>query len=328
MNLRTLLVLLIHSVMGELDRRVITSLKYSMYRVKTTIVNGEPATNDKVPYIVSIKEPQGMVTAQDVFWTNLCGGSIIGEQKVLTAAHCFEGSNYYYANNPHVLGVFAGTTKTSITHSGVTETREDLQVRRIKYVVLHRKFHFPSNDIALVFVNVPWNYTDSVNFIVPAKRDLENYYQCVASGYGRIGYGYGQPESDVLLVARIRPMSKWQCSTLWQMNMNTFVCTSSEVSDVARGDSGGPLACFDTGDPEEPPGKELLVGVVSGKNFDQTTLFTRVSAYHDWIERGGNLGCRLTPTVFTIIWIILIYLLFLLYSQLIAKRQWRISLKC
>ncbi|KAL0868700.1 hypothetical protein ABMA27_008144 [Loxostege sticticalis] len=293
MNILTLLILLIHSVMGEPDRRVITSLKYSKYRVKPTIVNGEPTTNVRVPYIVSIKEPLAMVTAQYVFWTNLCGGSIIGEQKVLTAAHCFEWSNYYYAKNPHVLRVFAGTINSSIIHSGATETRERLQVRRIQFVVLHRKFHFPSNDIALVFVNVPWKYTDSVNFIVPAKMDLGINASCVASGYGKVGHGRFYPDSEVLLIAPIRLMSKSQCSMLWEMNMNSFVCTSSEVTDVAKGDSGGPLACSHTRDLEEPPGKELLMGVVCGKNFDKTTIFTRVSAYHDWIERRrGNLGCR------------------------------------
>ncbi|XP_028156826.1 chymotrypsinogen B-like [Ostrinia furnacalis] len=301
MNVLLLLIFLIHTTKCNMENRVITSLKYSIYRVKPVVVNGEPATNDRVPYLVSIKQPSGRI-GTDIFWTNMCGGSIVGEQKVLTAAHCFEGNSFYYVYNAHQLRVVAGSQNSNLQHSGATDTTPDLQVRKITKAILNRGFHFPTHDIAIVFVDVPWNFTDTVNFIIPAKKTTDYPYTCISAGYGRIGHDTWSLESDVLLIASIRVLSRWRCSTLWQMNMNTFVCSDSAITDVARGDSGGPLACYDTMDPEEVPGKDLLVGIVSGKNFDKTTLFTRVSEYRDWID--SNFAYRLSSTfsiLFTII---------------------------
>lgn len=68
--------------------------------------------------------------------------------------------------------------------------------------------------------------------------------------------------------------------------MDSFICTNSQGTDVGGGDSGGPLTCYGTLDPKEKRGKDLLVGIVSGKNYDKTTLFTRVSAYKDWMNDG------------------------------------------
>lgn len=46
---------IVNQVICDADRRIITTLKYSKFYVKPTIVNGEEATVGQVPYIVSIK---------------------------------------------------------------------------------------------------------------------------------------------------------------------------------------------------------------------------------------------------------------------------------
>jgi trypsin len=306
------------------DRRVITSSKYSNYRVKPVIVNGEPVENSRVPYLVSIKNMNKRINIFKILWTNLCGGSIIGEDKVLSAAHCFEANNFYYASHPHKLRVVAGNVHTDVIHPGFTETSNEAQWRRVAKVVLHGDFIFPMHDIALVFVNRVWKYNQVVNYIHPAMRTGDYPNTCVSAGFGKVGYNPGQIESNVLLLAKIKVLTRWTCSVVWDMDMNTFICSSSEFGDVATGDSGGPLACHATLDPTEVEGKEILVGVVSGKNFDKTTLYTRVSAYHDWIL--SNSASKLTPIVLNIISLLLIYLLFLLkckyslkYSQLLLN---------
>lgn len=256
------------------------------FYAQLAIVNGDPATVGQIPYFVSIKVPARRYDADKVLWKNLCGGSIIGIDKVLTAAHCFEVYNYHYLENPSLLRVVAGSIRNSIIHSGSNVTETDNQWRTIQRIILHEHFSFPNNDIALIYVT-DWVYSDYINYVIPASVTMDYDKRCLAVGFGMIGQGLTEGSSHVLLVAKIDAMPRWRCSILWSQNMDAFVCSDSLLTDVARGDSGGPLVCKGTMDPAEHPRRDLLVGVVSGKSFDKSTLYTRVSTHKDWIERGG-----------------------------------------
>lgn len=280
----TILILIIQT-MSESDRRVITTLKYSKYRFIPTVVNGEAVERGKLPFLVSIKDPHRTVHKHRLIWGNLCGGSIIGSRTVLTAAHCFEEANFFYAKRPGYLRIVAGSIRTNIFDLENNTRDPNEQWRTPTKVNVHNNFHFPSNDIALVFINEPWYYSDKVHFIRTARRNVDYPKHCITAGYGRVGHGAQDEASAVLLLARVGMMTRRQCSSLWEMSMDTFICTHSLVSDVSEGDSGGPLTCEKTQDPGDRGGSGILVGVVSGKNYDKTTLFTRVSAFHDWIQR-------------------------------------------
>lgn len=249
---------------------------------------------------------------------NLCGGSIIDKRRVLSAAHCFEHNKFYYVSHPEILRVVAGNLRSGLTHSGDTETNIISQWRNIDKIIVHNNFYFPSFDIALVFVDKDWEFTGNINYINVAKRSMDYPPSCISAGFGRVGFRLRDAVSPVLLVARIHTITKWHCSKLWEMNMNRFVCSDSSLADVSRGDSGGPLACKNTLDPSETPGRDLLVGVVSGKNFDKTTLYTRVSEYHEWIDRNRSfvLSCEI---LWVIIPFLLIYVLFSYYFMQLEK---------
>ncbi|XP_052753976.1 chymotrypsin B-like, partial [Galleria mellonella] len=290
---------------SERDKRVITTLKYSRYYVKPTVVNGKPARENQFPYLVSLKEPFRRISRTRIEWASFCGGSIISESKVLTAAHCFESYNFYYLRNPRPIRAVAGSLRTKLIHSGESETTENTQWRKISRVIIHRQFHFPSNDIALCFVDKIWMFNRNIDYIRTAKWRADYATKCVASGYGKTNSSVDDSISPILLMANISVLSRHTCSRLWEINMDTFICTDSALRDVAEGDSGGPLVCHETIDPAEEGEIGLLVGVVSGKNFDLTTLFTRVSEYHDWIDR--NFASRFRSGVLYFIIVLLVH---------------------
>ncbi|XP_063375351.1 tabserin-like [Cydia amplana] len=284
--------------------RIIMTLKYSSHRVKPVIVNGEPVSRGVVPYIVSIKA--GRRIKKEYSYKNICGGSIINREKVLTAAHCFERNHFEYLKDPSRLAVVAGDLRNVINIDKFT-SNETIQWRKISGIIIHPYFNFPLDDIAVVFVNSFWNFSKYIEPIKIARLPIDYPDTCYAAGYGRTSHGEKSERSPVLLKAKIDVIPRTKCTEIWEVPMDEFVCTCSVNTDVAVGDSGGPLVCRRTSDPEEEPGKELLVGVTSGKNFDYTSIFMRVSAYADWIDHVHvNEGCYLQN------WCILSYIFFLL----------------
>lgn len=302
-----LLTIVIPSISGAIDKRVITTLKYSKNRVKPTIVNGKLATPGALPYLVSIKQRVKSNDTQNEKWKNFCGGSIVSPNRVLTAAHCFDSKKYKNATNLRQVRLVAGvTSNVMILGVNVTDYPSDAQWRKIKKLVVHEHYDFPVADIAMIFVDREWNFTDEVNFVEPARSNTDYWTSCTAAGFGKVGHAMRDNYSKALLVARVDVMPDWQCSLVWELNMKTFICSAAVLADVARGDSGGPLTCDLMRRSNPFPEAEVLAGIVTGKNFDKTTLYTRVSAYHGWISKANNAGDLPLSNPIVMCWLVLI----------------------
>lgn len=101
------------------------------------------------------------------------------------------------------------------------------------------------------------------------------------------------------------------------------------LSFTLQGDSGGPLVCSHTGDPiEKNNSRGILVGIATGTLETVSSLFARVSYYHNYIERNKCLKsprfCCSVVNTFLLSQIILFYCV-LIYLSFFYTRIYPIS---
>ncbi|XP_019381522.1 PREDICTED: plasma kallikrein isoform X1 [Gavialis gangeticus] len=231
------------------------------------IVGGTDSSPGEWPWQVSL---QVKLTTQK----HLCGGSIISDQWILTAAHCTDGYE-----SPDIWRVYTGILKQS-------EINEDTRFFRVQDIVIHPQYVIAETgyDIALMKLDKPMNFTDVQQPIcLPSKEEANTVYTyCWV-----IGWGYAQergPIKDILQKANIPLVSKEECQSRYQEHTinNKVICAGYKEGgkDACKGDSGGPLSCKH---------EEIwyLVGITSwGEGCARPELpgvYTKVAEYADWI---------------------------------------------
>lgn len=236
-----------------------------------------------------------------------CGGSIIGERWVVTAAHCLAIDNY----RPELLEVIAGTTKWKSIGYG------DRAVFNVEFYIVHPGFNLtemtlPGHDIALIKTTTrlawdAWNYYGySSNPMVPKTSIIElgrpgddtSGKRGVVSGFGSRIEKKRVPSPDLFSTEVEIFGSSWcRFLALGEYNDTMQLCAGAWKgwtawmtgyrSSVCYGDSGGPLV-VDVGETKTSKGKKVLVGITSfGYRCGVAGLpsvFTRVSFFRKWIE--------------------------------------------
>lgn len=224
------------------------------------IVGGEKTDIKEHPWQVALDIKGGQ-----------CGGSIIDQNWVVTAAHCF----------------------------GVTKKREDVRVKtginnrriggawsNVGRVVIHEKYNAKTheNDVALVKLKSP----PAGEVIALAKPDLQ-LKPCEVleiTGWGRTEEGgAGSEDLQKALVPFVDTNTCNQPNAYNGKILPGMICAGLREGgvDTCQGDSGGPLVLKRA---NEPP---VLVGVVSwGEGCARKLkygVYTRVTPYRDWIEK-------------------------------------------
>lgn len=233
-------------------------------RTKTRIAGGQPADPKEWPWMVALLR-QGAI--------QYCGGVLITDRHVLTAAHCV------YRYKPRDITVRLG--EYDFTSS--EETRAlDFMVSEIR---IHRDFKLNTyeHDIAIIKIPQPAVFNSYIWPIClpPIQQSFENKIAFV-TGWGT--QYYGGPASTVLLETAVPVWPQERCiHSFTQLIPNTTLCAGAYNGgrDACQGDSGGPLLH------QLANGRWVNIGIVSwGIRCGEPGypgIYTRVSSYLDWI---------------------------------------------
>lgn len=236
---------------------------------ETKIVGGKNSSAENWPWQLSlhIKELRGS--------RHVCGGSIINNQWIVTAAHCIPEQ----FKRKDIWIVYAGITDQS-------DINKNTPFYKVKQIIVHPLYKAAEMgfDIALFKLETPLPYNDYQKPICLTPKGFRSdmYSFCWISGWG-----YTQERgkvANVLQDANVPLISSEDCQANYRAYRitNLMVCAGYQQGgvDACKGDSGGPLVC-------KYSKTWYLTGITSwgegcGRS-GQPGVYTKVSEFRDWI---------------------------------------------
>lgn len=241
------------------------------------IVGGIDTHLNEFPWMVYL-------TVQNVAGSFFCGGSLISDRHVITAAHC-------------VVPALLGRLRVVLgDHDRSTDKESSTVMLEASAILIHPSYNRPvrfNNDLAIVTLSNPVTFTKNIRPIcLPGLHTRARTGDAVTViGWGRTREG--GPSADVLQKSDLTVVSKPECHAIYQNTTGStitscMVCAGSkEEKDSCQGDSGGPLMSYILG-------KYYLTGVVSfGYGCARPNIpgvYARVDCARHWIRRETSDG--------------------------------------
>jgi hypothetical protein len=261
------LILLINSDTGTGDRffPFFTGAKTD---AEAKITGGSNATISDFPWQVFLEA--------DVF---TCGGSIIGNQWIITAAHC--------TRDEYNVKIPASAMDVIV---GANNPRNSLQGKKylVSEVISHEAFDVSTleNDIALLKLKEPIDFPNAVPIKLISAKDAAAGATDPGVMTWVTGYGITRVDPVVypstLQKVQLPIVSNAQASLVWKDIASTDIMAGYRGGnkDACSGDSGGPMVV-------SVNGENKLAGLVSwgSINCDTYGAYTRLSLFESWITQ-------------------------------------------
>ena len=241
------------------------------------IVGGEPTIDGEWPYMVALIRT-GHLPSTGQF----CGGSLIAENIVLTAAHCV------YGERINDFSVYVGSQSLSDPGSSG-------ELIPVDNIVIHENYNPATltDDIALVFLSQPSSLAVTPLLSPEQMAGLALGDTLTVAGWGNMEpFGWSTP--DQLQQVDVNYISNETCqeayTDLYGPNTvtETMMCAGMPEGgkDSCHGDSGGPLVV-------NIDGQNYQAGIVSWGNSTcaQTGyygVYSKVAHFDNWLDRQSN----------------------------------------
>ncbi|XP_068943502.1 anionic trypsin-like [Petaurus breviceps papuanus] len=217
------------------------------------IIGGYTCEANSLPYQVSLNNGK-----------HLCGGALISNQWVVSAAHCYK-SRLQVRLGEHNIKVLEGNEQFIDSEKIIRHPGYDMWTN--------------NNDIMLIKLKTPAVLNTRVATISLPKSCATAGTQCLISGWGNtLSFGYDYP--DVLQCLNAPILSDADCKSSYPGEITeNMVCAGflEGGKDSCQRDSGGPMVC-----------NGELQGIVSwGDGCAQKNkpgVYIKICKYLDWIE--------------------------------------------
>ncbi|XP_054909342.1 granzyme B(G,H)-like [Poeciliopsis prolifica] len=225
----------------------------------TEIINGKKVPDRMMRYVASVQNDRGQ---------HVCGGFLISEDFVVTAAHCNNNTPTSVVLGTHNLKkVDDGTMRYNVTPCKHPDFKD------VK----------TGNDIMLLKLSKKVKLNKKVQSIQIPKGEMKvkDEAKCLVVGWGSTRYR--GKTSNELEMAEVTITSLKECKTTWKSLKldlpSNVICAGGDNAKTGfcKGDSGGPLVCGGT-----------AVGIVSFSGeciTDIPNVYTDVSKYVSWIKK-------------------------------------------